>query len=297
MLPFITARPGIVVLHDPTLHHLINIETAATGDVERYVDALGAEHGIAGRILGEQYRDCGLRGSQQFFDMTMIRGVTGPSRGVIVHSQYAAIKVLSRSPSTAVTVVAHPHCAPATEEDLSSVRKEVGVEQEELLFASLGFIHARRKQIDKALLALASIRDQCCRCLNTSWQVVISRRTKGISKVLTIALGLEKNVIFVGYVTSERFFSLTRAADVVINLRHPIGGETSGSMVRALGAGACVVVVDRGPFSEIPDEAAVRIPWQSNFEVPLAKELLRFGIGRGSARTDRLECSDIHQRK
>jgi len=40
--------PGVVVLHDVILHHLIVEMTLARGDVEGYVDALRANHGEAG---------------------------------------------------------------------------------------------------------------------------------------------------------------------------------------------------------------------------------------------------------
>ena len=41
-------RPGVAVLHDVVLHHLIVEMTLARGDVEGYVDALRASHGEAG---------------------------------------------------------------------------------------------------------------------------------------------------------------------------------------------------------------------------------------------------------
>ena len=41
MLPFVARKPGLLVLHDPTLHHLL--ECATLGDVESYCQALEAE--------------------------------------------------------------------------------------------------------------------------------------------------------------------------------------------------------------------------------------------------------------
>src|ERR1700676_4860379 len=55
MLPFIVQRPGIVVLHDPSLHHLMDHVTVVLGDFDRYVAAIEAEHGAAGRLLAEQF--------------------------------------------------------------------------------------------------------------------------------------------------------------------------------------------------------------------------------------------------
>jgi ubiquinone/menaquinone biosynthesis C-methylase UbiE len=47
--------------------------------------------------------------------------------------------------------------------------------------------------------------------------------------------------------------------DVVINLRYPTAGETSGTLIRALGAGKPVVVSDFGQFAELPDEVCLKV--------------------------------------
>jgi hypothetical protein len=41
-------EPGIIVLHDVVLHHLIVEMTLARGDVEGYIAAMEANHGAAG---------------------------------------------------------------------------------------------------------------------------------------------------------------------------------------------------------------------------------------------------------
>ncbi|MDE6102598.1 MAG: hypothetical protein K2F73_06450, partial [Ruminococcus sp.] len=45
-----------------------------------------------------------------------------------------------------------------------------------------------------------------------------------------------------------------------INLRYPYNGETSGSLMRILAKGKCVIVNDIGSFSEIPDNSCVKLP-------------------------------------
>ncbi len=109
---------------------------------------------------------------------------------------------------------------------------------------------------------------------------------------LVSSLGLTDVVSLLGYVDEADFFTLITASDVVVNLRYPIGGETSGSMIRALGGGACIVVVDKGPFSELPDEVACKLPWGPGFEVRLGERLLelahnpamRVAIGQAASR-------------
>jgi len=283
MLPFMAERPGLVVLHDPSLHDLLDGVSARIGDIARYADALEAEHGVAGRMLGEQFRRYGLRERRMFLDMPMIRGVAAPSRGVIVHSCFAATKVLARAPEAAVTVAPHPYSPPRPEEleDPQAVRRALGVGEDEILFLSLGFM-TRAKRIDAVLRALALARDRLPR-----FKYVIAGETNEREldvRGMADALGLAAAVVTLDYVDERRFLSLIPTADVVINLRYPVIGETSGTMIRALGGGACVVVVDRGPFAEIPHDAALRLAWGPDFEPRLAEALTRLAADRGLRR-------------
>ncbi len=62
------------------------------------------------------------------------------------------------------------------------------------------------------------------------------------------------------YVDERRLWSLMAAADVVVSLRAPTMGETSGSAIRALSLGRPLVVSDVGWFAELPDAAALKVP-------------------------------------
>ncbi|HUZ74939.1 MAG TPA: glycosyltransferase family 4 protein [Stellaceae bacterium] len=274
MLPFMAERPGVAVLHDPSLHDLLDLVSVRIDDVSRYADALEAEHGLAGRILGEQFRRYRLRERRMFFDMPMLRGIAGPSLGVIVHSRYAAVKVLARAPQAPVTIVPHQYVPPSDEgaADPVATRRALGVADDEILFLSLGFV-TRAKRIDAALRALAIARDRL-----PPFKYVIAGEIKDTEPdvpALAASLGLGAVVSTLGYVEESRFAPLVRAADIVINLRYPVAGETSGTMIRALGAGGCLVVVDRGAFAELPDDAAVRVAWGGDFEHRLAAALER----------------------
>ncbi len=52
----------------------------------------------------------------------------------------------------------------------------------------------------------------------------------------------------------EDFNGYIAACDIVLNLRYPTVGESSGTLQRALGMGKAVVVSDVGSFSEYPSE-------------------------------------------
>jgi glycosyltransferase involved in cell wall biosynthesis len=58
----------------------------------------------------------------------------------------------------------------------------------------------------------------------------------------------------------RRFREYINLPDVFVVLRHPSAGETSGSVIKAMGAGKPVIVSDHFAFSEFPDDCCVKIP-------------------------------------
>jgi glycosyltransferase involved in cell wall biosynthesis len=63
-----------------------------------------------------------------------------------------------------------------------------------------------------------------------------------------------------GWVDETRLWRLMAGSDVLVNLRHPTMGETSGSVIRGLSLGKPLVVSDTGWFSELPDDVAFKVP-------------------------------------
>ena len=49
--------------------------------------------------------------------------------------------------------------------------------------------------------------------------------------------------------------------DLVFNLRYPTNGETSAALIQAMGLEKPCVVTDIGWFSEIPDDAVIKVPF------------------------------------
>src|SRR5262249_2087376 len=95
------------------------------------------------------------------------------------------------------------------------------------------------------------------------------------------------------WVAEERFRSLMAACDVLVNLRSPTMGETSGSVIRALALGKPVLVSDVGWFSEIPDRAALKIP-VDDYEVPTIAGALELAGDRG-AELGAAASADVHR--
>ncbi|MDY6885831.1 MAG: hypothetical protein SWL02_18940, partial [Pseudomonadota bacterium] len=80
-------------------------------------------------------------------------------------------------------------------------------------------------------------------------------------------------VIVTGFLNEDEFFKYMLASDFIVNLRYPTGGESSGTLTRAMGMGLCCVVVNIGPFSELPKDCAVKLEWDNDFNENLSIQL------------------------
>ena len=84
-------RPGIVVLHDVVLHHLVAGMTVARGRPDDYLDAMQNEDGVVGRLLAHGVVDGLLQPlwADRAADFPLTMWVVEPATGIIVHSHFA----------------------------------------------------------------------------------------------------------------------------------------------------------------------------------------------------------------
>src|ERR1700689_1464646 len=73
-------------------------------------------------------------------------------------------------------------------------------------------------------------------------------------------LNLSAHVRHIGFTHIEDFNGYMAACDIILNLRYPTVGESSGSMLRALGLGKAGLVSDIGSFSEFPGSVCLKVP-------------------------------------
>lgn len=235
-------EPGIIVLHDVVLHHLIVEMTLARGDVEGYVDALRASHGAAGEAWARG-RAMGMHDEIGNFLLPASIEIARRSRAVIVHNKWAAERLLSFGVETPVHVVPHPYVH-------EPVSRQVTVPEGRIV-GLFGFLTAA-KRANVVLEAFANARKQ-----DPSLVLLVVGEPAPNIDIETLR---RDGVVFTGYVPDEDFASYYAAADRLVNLRYPSAGETSGTLIRALDAGKPVAVSDYAQFAEFPDDCVTKIP-------------------------------------
>jgi len=266
------ARPGVVVLHEYVLHHLVAGITIGRGDGRGYLDAMERELGVAGRLLGLGVLDnlLPLLWETQPERFPLAGAVLDHAHGLVVHSQYVADRARAAGYRGRTWRIPHPSW-PATE-----VAPAQDVSGEPLL-GCFGFL-TMNKRIPQLLQAFAALRRERpgARLMlvgSAGERFDVQRRLE--------RLGLTEGVERLGYVDERRLWSLMAACDVLVNLRYPTMGETSGSVLRGLSLGKPLVVSDVGWFAELPDDVVLKVP-VDEYEVDVLAAALGVAADHGA---------------
>ena len=266
-------RPGVVVLHEYVLHHLIAGITIGRGDGRGYLDAMERELGVVGRLLGLGVLDNLLpllwETQPERFPLSGV--VLDRAHGLIVHSDYVAERARAERYTGRITRIPHPAWP------MAGVRPADDVAGEPLV-GCFGFLNMN-KRIPQLLEAFAAFRRERpgARLLlvgAAGERFDVQRRLE--------RLGLTEGVERLDYVPEERMWSLMAACDVLVNLRYPTMGETSGSAIRALSLGKPLIVSDVGWFGELPDGVVLKVPVDA-YEVPTLEAALGLAAEHGAA--------------
>ena len=291
-----TRTPGLPVMHESCLHHLIAWKTLGREDKDAYRDEMFYAYGRRGSRIADM-RAGAVHSDYQQFLTPLNRRAVEDSLGVIVHNAYAASNLEGLNGDIPVEVIPH-HLSPRAYEvdglDRIECRRGLGIPDDAWVIASLGFV-TQSKRIPAALAAFKRLLGQIP---NAMFLVVGEDHWRWSVAPLIEEMGLRERARLTGYVSEDDFFRYLKAVDVVVNLRYPTAGETSGTLIRALGAGLPVVVTDFGQFAELPDDVCLKVPATENEERELYLRLralalrpaLRARLSRRSAEWARAEC-------
>lgn len=251
MYDLLVRYPGVVMLHDYFLHHFIRHHTAGHDDWTAYGREMAYSLGSDGRDLAQAIH--AGRAEAPLYEEPLNRRLLDASLGLIVHSRYAAERVSQQQPDVPLAVIAHLALPDARLD--GDLRARLELPAGTVLFGSFGQI-TPGKRIDLALQAFQRMH----RSNPSTHYLLVGEVQPDVDlPALIAACGLENAVHSVGFIADpDEFVSWIHAADVVVNLRQPTVGETSGVAIRAMTAALPLIVFDHGWYSELPDEAAVK---------------------------------------
>jgi glycosyltransferase involved in cell wall biosynthesis len=276
-------RPGVVVLHDWSLHHLVLRETVERGDVPGYLREMRRAYGETGTFVGRQVARA-LGGDLLPAIFPLNDRVLEGSLAVVGLTQYVCSRAARRLPGRPVLHLPHHLALPLDPlPSQAEARRALGLPEDALLVTAPGLATAA-KRLDAAIRVAARLRSEFPRL-----RLVIAG---GVDPKLPLGewvQGLGDTVVVTGRLELPDFVRHLVAADVVLALRFPSHGEISGALVRALGVGRPALVTAGTPAAEeFPDGVVVRVDpgpheeaeLEALLEALLRRRELRETVGR-----------------
>lgn len=248
---------GVVSLHDLSLLYLYEL---ASPRVEDVLGHIRRTTGALGSAYVRHWEENGIKTAANYVLFDLVGEILSHARKVIVHSHYARNKLAAiHGHSAADKTVVIPHFAPKLRAGARDAeRQKTAVYRQTPLILTSGFA-TRAKRFDWIVDAL----DGLARAgLAFHWIHAGEERAEefDLSGAIKTRPALVDRSKITGYLSEEMLDGYIAAADIVINLRFPSVGESSGTLARAFSAGCCCIVSDTAAYSEIPRDAVIHVP-------------------------------------
>jgi glycosyltransferase involved in cell wall biosynthesis len=247
--------PGIVLLHDVTLHRLVANLAFRTADTEFYLREMRYAYGMTDLRVGQ--RAVAGFGSERALWYPLLERVVDCSLGVIVYNGYARRQVLRRCPHARVAQINYHFALPAGfvhDVDVGALRRRWGLE-DRFVIGSCG-LFVPDKRLQACLRAFARFREHHARAvyllIGSSWQ------GPGLPRLID-ELGLRDHVVLTGWLDPPSFAQHMQLLDVAVHLRYPHIGGTPFTPIRLMGLGLPTIVSDIQPLAELPEGACIKV--------------------------------------
>lgn len=250
--------PGVVVLHEGNLHHLHAHRTIKRRDWDSYVLEVEYDGGEVARVFAERVRR--LEVGPDYEGVPMLRRLLENTRGLIVHSDFVAQQARAAGYTGPIEKIWHGAWVdrdPTRVPQRNFYREKLGLAHATVLVGVFGFL----KPYKRIAESLRAFRRLLRVDPNVRMVLVGDPHPELDLENLLRGLGLEDNVRVLGFISREEdFHGYLEACDVILNLRYPTVGESSGTLLRALSLGKPVLVTDIGSFREYPDDIVLKVP-------------------------------------
>ena len=129
-------HPGVVVLHEFNLHHLIADLTIKRGDWDAYMEEVAYDGGAGALEYARRVR--ALEVGPDYEGVPMMRRLLSASKGIVVHSRHMADKVREAGFQGPLATI--PHGAWLSEANRMGYRQRLGIDEATPLIGIFGFL-------------------------------------------------------------------------------------------------------------------------------------------------------------
>jgi glycosyltransferase involved in cell wall biosynthesis/SAM-dependent methyltransferase len=245
-------HPGVVVMHESNLHHLIADLTIRRNDWDAYIRECEYNGGQPARAFAERVRK--LEAGPDYEGVPMTRRLLESARGIVVHSHFMEAEIRAAGYNGPVAVIPHGAWIPAA--DRNAWRHKLGLDEITPLVGIFGYL----KPYKRIAESLRAFRRLVRLAPNARMILVGEPHPEFPIEPMIRTMGLSAHVRILGFAPIVDFVGYLGACDIVLNLRYPTVGESSGTLLRSLGLGKAVMVSEIGSFAEFPEDVCLKVP-------------------------------------
>lgn len=207
-------HPGISVMHEANLHHLIAELTIGRDDWEGYLREAAYDGGPDALAFARDFVLTRKKGPD-YDGVPMLRRILEASRGIIVHSQCAAGDLRARNYQGPIACI--PHGSWILHPDRMSYRQRLGLDATTPLIGIFGFLKPY-KRIAGSLRAFRRL----LRVEPRARMILVGEPHPDLPLAPLIdSLELTPAVRVLGFTPIDDFNGYLGACDIVLNLRFP----------------------------------------------------------------------------
>ena len=253
--------PGIVILHDRVLHHMLSgaWQRDPASFQATYRARLRAYHGEPGARAAREFlagtRPAPWTRYEDVVELPLDVDALHGALGAVTHSHGHAERLRARwsGPVLALALPSYRAVADRGAGALEPARAGGG----RLQVTTVGHVIAN-KHVDGVIAALAADPGLAGRVhytvaghIDPPYREILDRVVRDSPQV---------SVELLGWCEDAELDRLMAATDVFVNLRHPVFESGSASLARELAWGRAIVCFDGGSFGELPGDAVARVP-------------------------------------
>lgn len=232
---------GTALFHETVLHHMLRDGYLKRGRMRDYGRELRFCYGPAAEAVERELS--GTASSSDEYDALLkeyplLGRAVNSSSSAMCLNEYAAAGIRDSYPPGAVMTLGHP---------LSPLPRFPSVEKPfRVCLGMVGTYHPGRN-LEQLLKAMEKVRER----EPEAGLLLIGGGYPGGLPSWAVSTGRLEDPLYQGWI---------RTLDLVLDLRHPSCGETSGSLLEAMRAGVPPVVSASGAFLNMPSDAVIRVP-------------------------------------
>lgn len=244
--------PGVAEIHDYIVHALFYQGLFLQGEEELYRTALYIGYQKAGLSQFRAIKEFGHQPDEQRFPMS--HAIVKQSKATIVHNSWSSQQIGNENVYV-IPLACFEANRSASDEDIEKFRDRIGHSDDEILIGCFGFVNFNKRP--EVLLASLD------RLIAQGYHVRLA--FFGQTNLPTLSQQIDQlpcrdQVTITGFLDRKEYEIALELCNIVVNLRYPSMGESSGTLCEALKYHKPIIVSDVAQYQEYPDEVCWKVP-------------------------------------